>query len=190
MRKLFPYIFPILMLCNVGFASTLISLKDLKLNENINNYFFNQEITEFSYEGDGYGTNSEYSVIFIPQSKLKNKEYDGLTVSFNNKSKKISYYAGFVQKFKNLNKCLEYRDKQVTENKYKFLLHDRRNETNTHRDGLIQKTVRFISLNSAAAFHCEYFEDEINSRVDYRTDVLTNEFNNWVATLEKTETTN
>ena len=44
--------------------------------------------------------------------------------------------------------------------------------------------------NSSAAFHCEYFEDEINSRVDYRTDVLTEEFNNWVATLEKTETTN
>ena len=190
MKKLLCYVFLSLIFCNAGFTSSLISLKDLKLNENINNYFFNQEITEFSYEGDGYGTNSEYSVIFIPQSKLKNKEYDGLTISFNNKSKRISYYAGFVQKFKNLNKCLEYRDKQVTENKYKFLLHDRRNETNTHRDGLIQKTVRFISLNSAAAFHCEYFEDEINSRVDYRTDVLTNEFNNWVANLEKTETTN
>ena len=102
------------MICNVGFASTLISLKDLKLNENINNYFFNQEITEYNYEGEGYGTDSLYSVLFIPQSKLKDKEYDSITISFNNKSKKISYYAGFVEKFKNLNKCLEYRDKQVS----------------------------------------------------------------------------
>ena len=100
MKKLLCYVFFSLIFCNAGLTASLISLKDLKLNENINNYFFNQEITEFSYEGDGYGTNSEYSVIFIPQSKLKNKEYDGLTVSFNNKSKKISYYAGFVQKFK------------------------------------------------------------------------------------------
>ena len=190
MRKLFPYIFPILMLCNVGFASTLISLKDLKLNENINNYFFNQEITEYNYEGEGYGTDSLYSVLFIPQSKLKDKEYDAITISFNNKSKKISYYAGFVQKFKNLNKCLEYRDRQVSENKYKFLLHDRDDQTNTHKDGMVQKTVRFISIKSSAAFSCDYFEDEKNSRVDYRFDVLTDEFNTWVMKLEKTETTN
>ena len=54
---------------------------------NINNYFFNQEITEYNYEGDGYGTDSVYSVLFIPQSKLKNKEYDLITIAFNNKSK-------------------------------------------------------------------------------------------------------
>ena len=178
------------MFCNVGFASTLISLKDLKLNENINNYFFNQEITEYNYEGNGYGTDSVYSVLFIPQSKLKNKEYDSITIAFNNKSKKISYYAGFVENFKNLDKCLEYRDKQVSENKYKFLLHDREDQTNTHSDGIIQKTVRFFSIKSAAGFSCDYFEDEKNFRVDYRFDVLTDEFNTWVVNLNKTETTN
>ena len=190
MKKLSLYIFLGLMWCNVGFASTLISLKDLKLNENINNYFFNQEITEYSYEGAGYGTDSLYSVLFIPQSKLKDKEYDSITISFNNKSKKISYYAGFVEKFKNLNKCLEYRDKQVSKNKYKFLLHDRENQTNTHNDGMVQKTIRFISIKSSAAFSCDYFEDEKNSRADYRFDVLTDEFNTWVMKLNNTETTN
>jgi len=178
------------MLCNAAFASTLISLKDLKLNENINNYFFNQEITEYNYEGSGYGTDSLYSVLFIPQSKLKNKEYDSITIAFNNKSKKINYYAGFVEKFKNLNKCLEYRDKEVSKNKYKFLLHDRDDQTNTHSDGMIQKTVRFNSIKSSAAFSCDYFEGEKNSRVDYRFDVLTDKFNNWIQKLNKTETTN
>tara|TARA_B100000965_G_C19426139_1_gene684371 strand:+ start:332 stop:904 length:573 start_codon:yes stop_codon:yes gene_type:complete len=190
MKKLFLYVFLVLIWCNVGFTATLISLADLKLNENINNYFFNQEITEYNYEGEGYGTDSVYSVLFIPQSKLKNKEYDSITIAINNNSKKISYYAGFVEKFKNLNKCLEYRDKQVLKNKYKFLLHDRDDQTNTHSDGLIQKTVRFISIKSSAAFSCDYFEDQKNSNVNYRFDVLTDEFNNWVQKLNKTETTN
>ena len=177
------------MCCNVGFTQQL-ALTDLKLNEKINNYFFNQEITEYSYEGDGYGTNSIYSVLFIPKSKLKNKEYNSLTIAFDNKSKKIVYYAGFVEKFKNLNKCLEYRDKQVSENKNKFLLQNRDDQTNTHDNGLIQKTIRFSKINSSAAFSCDYFEDEKNSRVDYRFDVLTDKFNIWVMELNKTKTTN
>ena len=189
MKKLSLYIFLGLMCCNVGFTQQL-ALTDLKLNEKINNYFFNQEITEYSYEGEGYGTNSIYSVLFIPQSKLKNKEYNSITIAFDNKSKKIVYYAGFVENFKNLNKCLEYRDKQVSENKNKFLLQNRDDQTNTHDNGLIQKTIRFSKINSSAAFSCDYFEDEKNSRVDYRFDVLTDKFNIWVMELNKTKTTN
>tara|TARA_B100001564_G_C20409393_1_gene564949 strand:- start:23 stop:595 length:573 start_codon:yes stop_codon:yes gene_type:complete len=190
MKKLSLYIFLVLIVCNVGFAATLISLNDLKLDENINNYFFNQEISEFSYEGDGYGIGSNYSVLFIPPNKLKDKKYDSLTIAFSNNSKKISYYAGFVEGFKNLNECLNFRDKQVSKSKKEFLIHERENQTNKHSDGLIQQTVRFISIKSSAAFSCDYFEEEKNSRVDFRFDVLTNKFNDWVVNLNDTKTTN
>lgn len=188
MKKLSLYAFLGLIWCNVGFTQQL-NLTDLKLNENINNYFFNQEITEYSHEGDGYGIDSAYSVLFIPKSKLKNKEYDSITIAFDNKSKKIVYYAGFVEKFKNLNKCLEYRDKQITKNKNKYLLKNPQDQTSTHNDGMIQKTIRFSQLYSSAAFSCDYLENTKNSRVDYRFDVLTDKFNKWVMNLEKTITT-
>jgi hypothetical protein len=149
------------MCCNVG-STQQLALTDLKLNEKINNYFFNQEITD----------------------------YNSITIAFDNKSKKIVYYAGFVENFKNLNKCLEYRDKQLSENKNKFLLQNRDDQTNTHDNGLIQKTIRFYKINSSAAFSCDYFEEEKNSRVDYRFDVLTDKFNTWVMELNKTKTTN
>ena len=79
MKKLSQYIFLFLIWCNVGFTATLISLNDLKLNANIDDYFFNQEITEFNYEGDGYGSSSNYSLLFIPLNKptILNKEADG-----------------------------------------------------------------------------------------------------------------
>ena len=178
-----------MMFCNVGYAATLISLSDLKLNEDINNYFFNQEITEYNYEGSGYGSNSDYSVLLIPANKLKNKRYDSITIAYDNNTKKISYYAGFIEKFRNLNECLEYRDEQVSKNKKKFLLHKKKNQISTHEEGLIQETVRFISIKSSAAFSCDFFEEEKNSRVDFRFDVLTNKFNEWVVELNKTETT-
>ena len=190
MKKLSQYIFLFLIWCNVGFTATLISLNDLKLNANIDDYFFNQEITEFNYEGDGYGSSSNYSLLFIPLNKLKDKKYDSLTIAFSNNSKKISYYAGFVEGFKNLNECLDFRDKQVSKSKKEFLLHKRKNETNKHSDGIIQQTVRFTSIKSAAGFSCDYFEEEKNSRVDFRFDVLTNKFNDWVVKLNNTETTN
>ena len=189
MKKLSLYIFLGLMWCNIGIAATLISLSDLKVNEDINDYFINKEISEYSYEGNGYGSKSDYSVLFVPKNKIKNNKYDSITIAYNNNTKKISYYAAFIEKFKNLNICLEFRDGEVLKNKKKFLFHKKSNDISTHEDGLIQETIRFASLKSSAAFSCDFFEDEKNSRVDFRFDVLTDKFNEWVVELNKTETT-
>ena len=58
----------------------------------------------------------------------------------------------------------------------------------THSGGIIQEVVRFITIQSEAKFSCDFYEDEKNSRVDFRFDVLTDKFNEWVVELNKTET--
>ena len=188
MRKLLLYLTVSFIFCSFGNAATKISLGDLKLKESINNFFSKQEIAEYSYEGFGYGKNSKYSVLFLYPDQLKDKQYDTITIAFNNKTKKIAYYAGFVEKFKNLNECVKFRDAQVLKNRKKFLLHKKKTGLSTHADKMLQDVVFFGSTRSEAKFTCDFFEEERNSRVDFRFDVLTPEFNKWVIELEKTKT--
>ena len=125
----------------------------------------------------------------IVSNKFKDNEYDDFTIAYETKSKKIAYYAGFVEGFKNLNECLKYRDEQVLKNRKKFILHKKNAVKSTHNSGLIQEAVRFQSIKTEAKFTCDYFEDEKDKRVDYRFDVLTSEFNEWVVELDDTKTT-
>ena len=105
------------------------------------------------------------------------------------KSKKIVYYAAFLEGFKNLNECLNYRDEQVSKNRKKFILHKKSAAKSAHKSGLIQEAVRFQSIKTEAKFTCDYYEDEKDKVVDFRFDVLTSEFNKWVVELSETKTT-
>ena len=178
-----------LLWCNFAYSENQIYLKDLKLNQGINNYFSNQEIAEYNIEDFGYGSNSKYSLLMDIANKFKNNEYDSFTIAYETKSKKIVYYAAFLEGFKNLNECLNYRDEQVSKNRKKFTFHKKNYVKSTHNDGLIQEIIGFRSIKSDAKFSCDYYEDEKFIRVDFRFDALTIKFNEWVVELEGTETT-
>ena len=162
----------------------------MKLNQDINNYFSNQEIAEYNIEDFGYGSDSKYSLLIsFDTNKFKDNQYDDFSIVYETKSKKIVYYAGFVEGFKNLNECLKYRDEQVSKNRKKFILHKKSAAKSTHKSGLIQEAVRFQSIKTEAKFNCDYYEDEKDKAVDFRFDVLTSEFNEWVVELSETKST-
>ena len=189
MKKYFLYIFFLLTVCNFAYSENQIYLKDLKLNQDINNYFSNQEIAEYNIEDFGYGSNSKYSLLMDIANKFKNNEYDSFTIAYETKSKKIVYYAAFLEGFKNLNECLNYRDEQVSKNREKFTFHKKSSGQLTHQDGLIQEAIRFKSIKTEAKFTCDYYEDEEFTRADFRFDALTTKFNEWVVELEGTKNT-
>ena len=189
MKKLLGIVVLGLLWCNFAYSENQIYLKDLKLNQSINNYFSNQEIAKYNIQDFGYGSNSKYSLLMGISSKFKNNKYDEFTIAYETKSKKIVYYAAFVQEFKNLSKCLNFRDKEVSKNKKKFAFHKKSSGKSIHADGLIQEIILFQSIKTEAKFSCDYFEDEKFIRVDFRFDALTSKFNEWVIKLEGTETT-
>ena len=172
---------------NFAYSENQIYLKDLKLNQSINNYFSNQEIAKYNIQDFGYGSNSKYSLLMNISNKFKNNEYDSFTIAYATKSKKIAYYAAFVDGFKNLNECLNFRDEQVSKNRKKFILRKKKSFKSTHADGFIQEAISFKGTKTDAKFSCDYYEDQKFIRVDFRFDTLTMKFNEWVVKLEGTE---
>ncbi len=174
----------ILILFFSSFATAEYPIANLELNNKISNYFSDKELKDYNWETRGYGSNEIYSLIVITDPKqILFVNYSVMSIAYNNNTGFIEYVAGFIRGFNSFKQCIDYRDAQVNKSNFdkSFAIEKVKNE---HKEtGVKQHKIIFEKPSFAVTFNC----DEVEDRINYRLDYLTQSFNDWVVELEGTE---
>ena len=169
----------VLFLSKTVFSEILLS--NIKLYENVNNYFSKYEINEFNAESDTYGFDTKYSQLyFTDPSSIFDENFTLVMVIFENKTKEIEYVSGL---YENLNNCIKFRDEQIsisTLNKS-----DGETASQKHDDGLEQNLVMFRYDDYAIKHSCDYYSEPSPwaGTVDYRFDYHTWTYSDWITEI-------
>ena len=167
-----------------SFANAEYPIANLKLNNNISNYFSDKELKDYNWETRGYGSNQIYSLIVITDPKqILFVNYSIMSIAYNNNTGFIEYVAGIIQGFNSFNQCIEFRDTQVNKSYYDKSFNVEKVKNEHKETGVKQHKIIFEKPSFAVTYNCDQVEDRINYRLDY----LTDNFNHWVVELEGTE---
>ena len=191
MKKLFLYIFFVLIICNVGFAINNLIIQDIKINTKVTDYFSNKELKEYNSSYEKYGTSKKYSLLYFDKDRGINEKFndnfDIIMISYNNNTWKIEYVAGVIEDLKN---CIKFREEQAKLYKDKFKKYRKEKITAEHADGLKQEVISYEFKNLKAKLTCDIYPDSspYAGTIDFRIDYLTDSFNTWVVREEGTTT--
>ena len=192
MKKLYLYIFLVLMWCNAGFAEK-ISLRDIKLGEKLTRYFTSSQISEFNYNNQKswseiYSYEKKYSVMIIAKSKSPNiykENYDYAQIFYENLNDKIVSFVGINENFdgvEGLKNCVNYRDKKISEYKRNKVIAnlERFPVKRVIRENRVSEDSVWFENNILKfdiGFLCYIYPNDDN---DFRLDYSTQLFNKWV----------
>ena len=170
----------IVFLSNNVFSEILLS--DIKLYDNINDHFSNNNIKKFSVENEPYGLKEEYSQLYFTNpSIIFDENFTLVMVIFKNKTREIEYVSGL---YENLNNCIKFRDQQILLDK-SIKISDGETLKQKHDGGLEQNLVQFSFKNYVIKHSCDYYSEPSQwaGTIDYRLDYHTWTYNDWITKI-------
>ena len=187
MKKLFLYIFLVLMWCNVGVAE-LIIFSDIKIGDKISKYFNSQQISQYfifnpepTPSGERiFGKDLKYSIIaMLSKDNVFEENYNAFQIYYENKSEKIVSLSG-IDVSPDIDSCLKKRSEKVLEYKSKnriTSLFNKQESEDTFSDGVKTYNVGFYGPAKLFVFSCYVYS---NDDVEYSLTIYENEYNSFV----------
>ena len=186
MKKLYLYLFLILMFCNVGFAEK-ISFIDIKIGDKISKHFNSQQISKYYFfdkeKTPGgeilYGKDKKYSFIqFAKEEEVLKGDYGFYQIYYENGTEKIVSIAG-IDKMTNKDSCIQKRkvdvDLYIKKNRITSLF-NKNQDKHTFPDGMIDDYVQFFGKEKFFSFSCYIYPGTI----EYRVEAYENNYNDYV----------
>ena len=188
MKKLSLYIFLVLMWCNVGFAE-LIKFKDIKLGDNMSEYFSDQIISSYDQspfapknsKGERvYGADLKYNYIgFVEGNEIFDQEFLYIQVYYETASNKIVSLSG-IDEFSSIEKCISKRKVDVADykkqNRITTLFNERKNISRNDM-GTTDDYIAFVSTKKFFSFSCLSYSD---GTIENRVEITDFEFNEYI----------
>ncbi len=186
MKKLYLYIFLVLMFCNVGVAE-LISITDIKIGDKVTEHFTSKKISEY-YIDDAektskgervWGKDLKYSLIAFLSEEVIKEDYDVVQIYYENKTDKIVSIQT-IDLTSSLTDCTNIRDKYVSiykKNNRITSLFSKQQDKHKFPDGMIDDFISFESPNKIISFSCYIYQD---GNINYRFQIYENNYNDWV----------
>ena len=187
MKKLFLYVFLVLMWFNVVVAEK-ISLIDIKIGDKISKYFNSQQLSKYyvsnadpSPSGEKlFGKDLKYSFIAMTsEDKIFEGDYAFYQIYYENNSKKIVSLSG-IDISPDVDSCLKKRSEKVSEYKSKnriTSLFNKQESEDTFLDGVKTYNVGFYGPRKIFAFSCYVYPDD---NVEYSFTIYENEYNSYI----------
>ena len=188
MKKLSLYIFLVLMWCNVGFAE-LIKFKDIKLGDNMSEYFSDQiisshdqsPIADKNSKGERvFGTDLKYNYIGVgKEDEIFDQEFQYIQVYYETASNKIVSIDG-IDEFSTIENCVSKRKIDVAYYKKKnrlTTLFNERKDIQKNKSGEISDFILFLGKKKFLSFTCISYPDGI---IENRLEITDLKFNEYV----------
>jgi len=179
------------MFYNVGFAE-LIKLKDIKLGDNMSEYFSDQIISDNDQspfadknsKGERvFGTDLKYNYIgFVKEDEIFDQEFLYIQVYYETASNKIVSLSG-IDEFSTKEKCIAKRSIDVADYKKKrriTTLFNERKDIQKGGMGQIDDYVLFLGKSKYFAFSCVTYTDGI---IENRLDIVDLDFNEYTSKM-------
>ena len=190
MKKIFLYVFLVLMWCNAGFAEK-INFFDIKIGDKISKHFNSQQISKYYFidtektpSGEVlYGKNKKYAFLQLKKEDgIFKKDYQFFQIFYENGTDKIVAIAGVdLMSVKDKDLCFERRKidvaKYIKKNRITSLF-KKHQDTHIFPDGMIDDYVQFFGEEKFFSFSCYLYP----SKIEYRVEAYENNYNEWVFT--------